>query len=102
MPDFSRESAHGGRVAGVDEVGRGPLAGPVVAAAVDDGRVSVIATVNSTGQEQGVHANDLLAAALPSVAGRGGGKRDTAQGGGSDPEGIPAAFAAVEAHVRAL
>lgn len=34
MPDFSREDAHGGRVAGVDEVGRGPLAGPVVAAAV--------------------------------------------------------------------
>ena len=34
MPDFTRETAHGGRVAGVDEVGRGPLAGPVVAAAV--------------------------------------------------------------------
>ena len=34
MPDFSRERAHGGRVAGVDEAGRGPLAGPVVAAAV--------------------------------------------------------------------
>lgn len=33
-PDFARELAHGGRVAGVDEVGRGPLAGPVVAAAV--------------------------------------------------------------------
>ena len=33
-PDFSREQAHGGRVAGVDEAGRGPLAGPVVAAAV--------------------------------------------------------------------
>ena len=33
-PDFKRESAHGGRVAGVDEAGRGPLAGPVVAAAV--------------------------------------------------------------------
>ncbi len=28
------EAEHGGRVAGVDEVGRGPLAGPVVAAAV--------------------------------------------------------------------
>ncbi len=28
------ETEHGGRVAGVDEVGRGPLAGPVVAAAV--------------------------------------------------------------------
>lgn len=34
MPDFTRERAHGGRVAGVDEAGRGPLAGPVVAAAV--------------------------------------------------------------------
>jgi ribonuclease HII len=34
MPDFSFETEHGGRVAGVDEVGRGPLAGPVVAAAV--------------------------------------------------------------------
>ncbi len=34
MPDFTHEAAHGGRVAGVDEVGRGPLAGPVLAAAV--------------------------------------------------------------------
>jgi ribonuclease HII len=32
-PDRALE-AHGGRVAGVDEAGRGPLAGPVVAAAV--------------------------------------------------------------------
>jgi ribonuclease HII len=34
MPDFLLERAAGGRVAGVDEVGRGPLAGPVFAAAV--------------------------------------------------------------------
>jgi ribonuclease HII len=34
MPSFDLERAAGGRVAGVDEVGRGPLAGPVVAAAV--------------------------------------------------------------------
>jgi len=34
MPDFSHERRIGGVVAGVDEVGRGPLAGPVVAAAV--------------------------------------------------------------------
>lgn len=34
MPHFMHESRHGGRVAGVDEVGRGPLAGPVLAAAV--------------------------------------------------------------------
>lgn len=34
MPDLALEREHGGRVAGVDEAGRGPWAGPVVAAAV--------------------------------------------------------------------
>ena len=34
MPHYRYETEHGGRVAGVDEVGRGPLAGPVLAAAV--------------------------------------------------------------------
>lgn len=33
-PSFAIELRHGGRVAGVDEAGRGPWAGPVVAAAV--------------------------------------------------------------------
>ena len=34
MPDFEMERRTPGRVTGVDEAGRGPLAGPVVAAAV--------------------------------------------------------------------
>lgn len=34
MPDLAIEQSLAGRIAGVDEVGRGPLAGPVVAAAV--------------------------------------------------------------------
>lgn len=34
MPDFSLETRLGGLVAGVDEAGRGPLAGPVMAGAV--------------------------------------------------------------------
>jgi ribonuclease HII len=34
MPDLSLEHAAGGLVAGIDEAGRGPWAGPVVAAAV--------------------------------------------------------------------
>jgi ribonuclease HII len=34
LPDLFSDPAQGGRVAGVDEAGRGPLAGPVVAAAV--------------------------------------------------------------------
>jgi ribonuclease HII len=34
MPDLELERDCGGLVCGIDEVGRGPLAGPVVAAAV--------------------------------------------------------------------
>ena len=34
MPDFNLEKKYNGIVAGIDEAGRGPLAGPVVAAAV--------------------------------------------------------------------
>lgn len=34
MPDYTMETGHGGQVAGIDEAGRGPLAGPVIAAAV--------------------------------------------------------------------
>ncbi len=33
-PDFTLENTHNGTVCGLDEVGRGPLAGPVVAACV--------------------------------------------------------------------
>jgi len=42
MPDLAIETSLGGIVAGFDEVGRGPLAGPVVAAAVifDPARLS--------------------------------------------------------------
>ena len=74
----------------------------IVAAAVTEGRVSLIAAVNSAGRDAGLFANDLLGAALPAVDGRGGGKQDAAQGGGSDPAGIPAAFAAADAFVRGL
>lgn len=43
VPDLTHEAALGARVAGVDEAGRGPLAGPVAAAAVvlDPGKLPV-------------------------------------------------------------
>ena len=48
MPDFSLEEAAGGVVAGIDEAGRGPWAGPVVAAAVILERGAVPAGVDDS------------------------------------------------------
>ncbi len=80
---------------------RGRTSGPtgaavvVVGASVDDGKVALVAAVNDRAAELGASANDVLKAALPAVEGRGGGKGDVAQGGGTRPEGIDAALAAV-------
>ncbi|SCX50763.1 alanyl-tRNA synthetase [Klenkia marina] len=68
----------------------------VVLASAADGKVALLAALNPAAQERGLSANDLLRAAAGPVAGRGGGKADVAQGGGTDPAGIPAALAAVE------
>lgn len=48
MPDLSHEQATGGRVAGIDEAGRGPWAGPVVAAAVVLNREAIPAGLNDS------------------------------------------------------
>jgi alanyl-tRNA synthetase len=58
------------------------------------GKVSLVAALNPAAQERGLSANDVLRAAAGPVGGRGGGKADVAQGGGTDPAGIPAALAA--------
>ncbi|MFL6287934.1 MAG: alanine--tRNA ligase [Actinomycetes bacterium] len=73
----------------------------VVVLSVTDDKVAAVATVNDTGQDSGLMARDLLAAALPAVAGRGGGKADVAQGGGSDPSGVDKALEAVRATLSA-
>ena len=79
--------------------GRAGLATAVVVLALsaDGPKVSAVATVNETGQQAGVAARDVLAAALPAIEGRGGGKADVAQGGGGRPEGIDDAVAAARA-----
>ena len=70
---------------------------PVIAVGVSttEGKVAIVASVDDAAQAAGWKAKDVLAAALPSISGRGGGKADVAQGGGTDPEGVPAALAAV-------
>ncbi len=73
----------------------------MVGAAVEDGRVAMICVVNDRCRELGLTAREALQAALPAVDGRGGGKDDIAQGGGTSPDGIDRAFADVMAMVEA-
>lgn len=58
--------------------------GAVVIIGVQDGKPSVVAAVNDRGRESGVSANALVRAAAGVLGGKGGGKDDVAQGGGSD------------------
>ena len=74
MPDFELEAAYGGPVAGVDEAGRGPLAGPVIAGAVvfDRGQdlPPALADLDDS-KALGVDARERLFGALQLAARRG-------------------------------
>ncbi|MEU6185294.1 alanine--tRNA ligase [Nocardia sp. NPDC047038] len=67
-----------------------------------DGKVPFVVAVNKPAQELGIKAGDLVGSFGPSIAGRGGGKPEMAQGAGSDPSGIPAGLTAVRARVAEL
>ena len=72
----------------------------VVGATTADGKVSLIVSTNDKARAAGLSASTVLKQALPLVGGRGGGKDDVAQGGGTDPAGLEAAFAAARESVR--
>ncbi len=71
----------------------------VVLATETDGKVSLVAGVTKdlTGR---MKAGDLIKAVAEKVGGRGGGRPDMAQAGGTDPAGIPAALDLVDDWVR--
>jgi alanyl-tRNA synthetase len=66
---------------------------------VKDGKVAVVAATNDHARDRGVRANDVLAAVMPFVGGRGGGKDDVAQGGGNDASRIDEALDAARAAI---
>ena len=58
---------------------------------------------NEAARLRRLSAGEVVRAMAPPVGGRGGGKDDVAQGGGSEPDGIPQALLLVENSVgRAL
>jgi alanyl-tRNA synthetase len=86
------------RTLALDVRGRLPGNGPVAVllASESGGKVALVAALNDAAIQRGLSAGDLIKAAAPAVGGRGGGKPDVAQGGGTDPAGIPAALQAGE------
>jgi alanyl-tRNA synthetase len=58
--------------------------GAVVIIGVQGGKPAVVAAVNDRGRDAGLSANALVRAAATPLGGKGGGKDDVAQGGGSD------------------
>ncbi|WP_246372696.1 DHHA1 domain-containing protein, partial [Nocardioides pelophilus] len=91
------------RTLALDVRGRLPADAPGVSVVIGvaDGKVSVVAAVNDAGRARGLSANELVRAVAPYVDGRGGGKDDVAQGGGTDATRIDEALAAVTAAVAA-
>ena len=70
----------------------------IVLAAVNDGKVSLIAGVTADATNK-VKAGELVNFVAQQVGGKGGGRADMAQAGGTDPQGLPAALAGVQAWV---
>jgi alanyl-tRNA synthetase len=71
----------------------------VLGSAAADGKVTLIAGVTSDATAR-VKAGDLVNFVAQQVGGRGGGRADLAQAGGTDAAGLPAALQAVAGWVR--
>ncbi|WP_018333676.1 alanine--tRNA ligase [Actinomycetospora chiangmaiensis] len=80
----------------------GDRPGVVALFAPDGEKLSFVVATTAAGRDRGLAAGDLVRAFAPAVGGRGGGKADLAQGGGS-PSGGPAGMdAGIGAAIDAL
>ncbi|BAO44851.1 alanine--tRNA ligase [Thiolapillus brandeum] len=71
----------------------------IVLAAANEGKVSLVAGVTKDRTDR-VKAGDLVKMVAEQVGGKGGGRPDMAQAGGSKPEALPQALASVETWAR--
>ena len=73
--------------------------GVLVLASVGDDKVSLLAAV-SPDYTKRIQAGKIIQAIAPLVGGKGGGRPELAQGGGTNPQGLPAALEKVEEMVK--
>jgi alanyl-tRNA synthetase len=67
----------------------------------DAGKVAFVVATTAGARDKGLAAGKLIPTFAQAVGGRGGGKPDLAQGGGTEPAGVPAAIQALREAVRA-
>ncbi|MEU6642922.1 alanine--tRNA ligase [Saccharomonospora sp. NPDC046836] len=79
----------------------GSRPGVVALFAPSDGKVSFVVATTAAARDKGLAAGKLVPAFAGPVGGRGGGKPDMAQGGGTNPAGIGQAIAALREAVAA-
>jgi alanyl-tRNA synthetase len=80
---------------------RGLLPSGVIALGLDDEEPQLFVSVSDDLVVRGLAAGTLVTAAVPSIAGRGGGRPEMAQGKGTNRAGLSEALTAVEAAIRA-
>ena len=72
----------------------------LVGAVAEADKVSVVVTIDAAAKTAGISSADVLTAMMQKLDGRGGGNADMAQGGGTNVNGIDAAFASALDVVR--
>jgi alanyl-tRNA synthetase len=70
--------------------------------ASDGAKVSFVVATTAAARERGLAAGALVPSFAPAIGGRGGGKPDLAQGGGTDPSGVSPAIGALRAELDRL
>ena len=78
----------------------GSVPGVVALFGVADGKVSFVVATTSAARDNGLAAGKLIPEFAEAVGGRGGGKPDLAQGGGTDPSGVDAAIRKLREAIR--
>ncbi len=78
----------------------GSRPGVVALFSTDGDKVAFVVATTSAARDRGLAAGKLIPAFADVIGGRGGGKADLAQGGGTDPSGVPAAMDRLRAALR--
>jgi alanyl-tRNA synthetase len=84
----------------VDQLKNKLGSGAIVLAAVEDGKVRLVAGVTAD-QTARIQAGELVNAVAQQIGGKGGGRADLAQAGGTEPHKLDAALKSVPEWVRA-